>query len=105
MTSYATTVKPKASMSREEFESICRAAAENGTSCRAYIRGVLMGIYGWLNEQGVAASQLPTTASSGNAQALVVSLYRLLEEKCELDFDVPVALNGCAPPYQLEELL
>jgi hypothetical protein len=105
MTSYATTIKTKAWMSRGEFELICRAAAENGTSCRAYIRKVLMGIYHWLDGQGVAASQRATAASSGNAQALVVSLYRLLEERCEVDFDVSVVLNACAPPYQIEEIL
>jgi hypothetical protein len=106
VTSYATTdLTAKAQLSREEFERICGEAAARSTDCADYIGNVLAGLRHWLASQGRRAELPESVASDGNVQVLVIALYRLLEEKCGLDFDASRVLNAYAPPYQIEELL
>ena len=106
MTSYAVTaITPKTSLSREEFELICNEAAKNSTDCEAYISNVIEDVRLRLGDRGSSVAPPEMRWSSDNVQVLVITLYQLLEERCEFDFDVSVVLNSCASLYQNEDLL
>ena len=81
---------------KEEFEQICREAARRSTCAAAYIRDVLARTRLFTGSSENAAS-LPADLRIANVQAAVVTLYLLLEEKCEDDFDVAEVLNLYEP--------
>ena len=106
MTSYAlTAITPRAPLSREEFELTCTEAARNSINCEAYISKVIADVRLRLGDDGGSVAPPEMRWSLGNVQVLIITLYQLLEERCEFDFDVSVVLNSCASLYQNEYLL
>jgi hypothetical protein len=81
---------------REEFEQICREAARRSTCTAAYIRDVLARTRAFIGSSENAAS-LPADTGIANVHTAVLTLYLLLEEKCEVDFDVAEVLNSYGP--------
>jgi len=81
---------------KEEFEQICREAARRSTCTAAYIRAVLARTRIFTGSSEKAAS-LAADIDVANVQVAVVTLYLLLEEKCEDDFDVAEVLNSHEP--------
>lgn len=94
----------KEALSRERFALICATAASRSTNGGGYIRNVLAELCSWLQERSMLAAPPAQCAETENGQALVITLYHLLDERCEFDFDVPVVLNAyspecCGEPY------
>ena len=81
---------------KEEFERICSEAARRSPSAAAYIREVLARTRIFTGSSEKAAS-LPSDIDVANVQAAVVTLYLLLEGKCEDNFDVAEVLNSYEP--------
>jgi hypothetical protein len=95
MTSYAPTrVKAKTLLSVEQFEAMCAKAATDSKDSQAYISKVLDELRGELDDHNVSSDN---ESNYGNVQALINSLYQLLEERYEFDFDLPFVLNSYAP--------
>ena len=96
MTSYAPKrVKTKTRLSREQLEAICAKAAIDSTDSQVYISRVLDEVRGELNDHNLSADN--ESNYYRDVQVLVSSLYQLLEERYEFDFDLPVVLNSYAP--------
>ena len=98
MTSYAPKrikAKRKRRLSREQFEAICAKAAIDSTDSQLYISRVLDEVRGELNDHNLSADD--ESNNSRDVQVIVISLYQLLEERYEFDFDPPVVLNSYAP--------
>jgi hypothetical protein len=94
MTSYAPTrVKAKKRLSGEEFKAICAKAATDSTNSQAYISRVLDELRE-LDDQTLSSDN---ESNHRNVQALVNSLYRMLEERYEFDFNLPVVLSSYGP--------
>jgi|SRR5215213_9338606 len=81
---------------REDFEEICREAARDSTCTADYIRDVLARtrIFTGSSE---SAESLPADMGIANVHTAVLTLYLLLEQKCEVDFDVAEVLNSYRP--------
>ena len=95
MTSYAPTrVKAKSLLSVQQFEAICAKAATDSTDSQAYISGVLDELRGEVDDHNVSSDN---ESNYRNVQTLINSLYQLLEERYEFDFDLPFVLNSYAP--------
>ncbi|HYP29072.1 MAG TPA: hypothetical protein VE262_20345 [Blastocatellia bacterium] len=94
--STAALVGSEKTICREEFEQICREAARRSTSAASYISDVLARTRIFTGSSEKAAS-LPPDIDVANVQAAVVTLYLLLEEKCEDNFDVAEVLNSHEP--------
>ena len=93
---------PKKLLAPEEFAQVCSEAARNSTDGEAYISNVVAELHRWLREHGRSATLPEKEPNRGNVQTVVITLYRLLEERCEFDFDVPVVLNAYSPEYSGE---
>ena len=94
---------PKELLAPEEFAQICSTAARNSTDGGAYISNIVAELRRWLRGHSMSALLPEKRPNRGNVQAVVISLYQLLEERCEFDFDVPVVLNAHSPEYSGEE--
>ena len=94
--SRATTSTPvRRRLSLNDFEKICREAAQRSTNCREYICGVLAGLCAWLNiPDGRQSFRAECEYEDGNLQRVLIALYRLMEIKCLYDFDVQAVLNS-----------
>ena len=80
-------------LTRAEFEQICFEASKSSTGCPAYLFDVLERVRLLL---GVNPSLLPPNleANADNAQAVVVTLYHLLNDEYPCDFDIAGVLNS-----------
>ena len=78
-----------------DFEKICQEAAQHSTNCREYLCGVLARLCSWLNiPDGTVALRSECELENGNLQRVVLTLYRLLDERCLYYFDVQAILNS-----------
>jgi hypothetical protein len=88
-------ITPRQQLSRAEFEQICFEAAKGYAGCAGYISIVLANLCSFLcTPETLRSLSTKTETDLANAQAAVVSLYFLLEQKCEYDFDVAEVLNS-----------
>jgi hypothetical protein len=82
-------------LSSNDFEKICREAAQRSTNCREYICSVLTGLCFWLDiPDGSDAFRNECEHEDGNLQRVILELYQLLEKNCLYDFDVLAVLNS-----------
>ena len=82
-------------LSSSRFQKMCREAARHSNGCREYVCGVLTRLCRWLDIPDRTESlRLECELGDGNVQRVVLSLYRLLDEKCLYDFDVQSILNS-----------
>lgn len=94
-TSAPTSPPVRRRLSLNDFEKICREAAQRSINCREYICGVLAGLCAWLNiPDGSQSFRAECEYEDGNLQRVLLTLYRLLEMKCLYDFDVQAVLNS-----------
>jgi hypothetical protein len=78
-----------------DFQKICRRAARRSTNCREYICGVLTGVCSWLGiPDSTESIRNECQFEGGNVQLVLLTLYRLLEERCSYNFDALEVLNS-----------
>lgn len=94
-TTIATPIAAKRRLSSIDFEKICHDAAHHSTNCREYICGVLTRLCYLLNiPDTTVALRNECEFESGNLQRVILTLYRLLDERCSYNFDVQSILNA-----------
>ena len=89
-------VSHRKSLSRSQFEQLCRRAARNSKTCGQYIRRVLRHLCHWLRAPDEFESLCAKEKGRRNTQLTVIVLYNLLEKRCRYDFDVAEVLNSCS---------
>ena len=93
--STATRTTPRRQLSKAEFGQICFEASKDNTYCAAYISIVHAKLCTFLGiPEPIEAPPMRAETGLENVQAVIASLYYLLEQRCGCDFDVAEVLNS-----------